>query len=109
MDFTYRYASVAHRYLKKGRGENQKTSIWHDHHLPHSATHLLRIEFLMLLFVASRMLFFSGCVKFLDIAGNWNMLSYTLTPEQAMEELGNVQLPGIVFQILAAWSCALSC
>ena len=58
---------------------------------------------------------FNGCVKLLDIGGNWNTsIVVNINPEhpkhaqrvtcevsmQAMEELGHFQLPGIVYRSL---------
>ena len=58
-------------------------------------------------------LLFIGCVKLLDIGGNWNTIVH-IDPEhpkhaqwvtclvsmQAMEELGHFQIPGIVYRSL---------
>jgi hypothetical protein len=101
---------------KQNRGVDQKTSqylLWPFASC--SATHLLHIELIRLLIVACGMLSLSssnGCVKFLDIGGTWNHAHVDpehpkraqcvscLVSMQDMEELGHVQLPGIVYRSL---------
>jgi hypothetical protein len=98
--------------LKKGRGVGQKTSLSGvtSIFLPHAfVTYLLHIQLIRLLIVACGIVpLLFGCVKLLDIDGNWNTLSYMSIQSipnmhkwvTCLRELGGFQLPGIVYRSL---------
>jgi hypothetical protein len=108
---------VGQRCLKKKVGAwiRKPVSIWCDHHLCHAAQHLLRIEFIRLLTVAYGMMSLSSAMVVWScwiLAGTgthcrtrWSRASQTCSMGdmyciQAMEDLGHVQLPEIVFRSL---------
>ena len=103
---------------KVGAWIRKPVSIWCDHHLfaswsetspSHKVDQVVDCDLWNVV-----PLLLNGCVKLLDIGGNWNTLSYTLIQSitkhaqwatclvsmQAMEELGHFQLPGIVYRSL---------
>ena len=107
-DWKYRYASVGHRYIKKGMGVDQKSSqylVWPPF-TSCSATHLLHIELIRLLIVACGMLSQFSSMAVLNcwiLAGTgtcchtcWSRATKhaqwvtCLVSMQAMEELGHL-------------------